>query len=160
MIALLWLACAPDADPEAACTPATEADILEVRGDYYVCLEAQASCGPDGYPLAYGARYAERYLVDVRPGVSPQGQAFLDTVSVCLQQRMAEWYDGARGCDAIWDHGFASHPGCYVDSGFCDVDVDSQLAIAAAVDPEDQALPEQQAQVLAVAEACLAELDP
>lgn len=157
MLALILLACGGETEetPEP-CVPATEADILERRGAYYVCLDAAlGGCGEDGYPLGYGAFYAERYLVEVRPTVSAAGQAFLDAVSVCLQQDMAAFVTETATCDEVWDHGFSSHPDCYVDSGFCEVDLDSQLAIADAVEPEDQELPEQQEQVLEVALRCL-----
>lgn len=151
----LLLACGPADPPAPACAPATAEDLLEVRGDYYVCLDGISDCGPDGYLLGYGARYAERYLLEVRPVVSPAGQAFLDAVSLCLQREMADFWRPERTCAELWDAGFSSHPDCYVASGFCDVDLESQLAIAEAVDPEDRALPDQQAQVLAVAERCL-----
>lgn len=152
-----WIVAMGCSEPAAEpCAPATEADILERRGDYYRCLDDWlGGCGEQGYPLGYGARYADRYLDEVRAEVSPAGQAFLDTVSVCLQQEMAAFVaDDVPSCDAVWDHGFSSHPDCYVDSGFCEVDLESQLAIAAAVDPADQDLPEQQEQVLDVATRC------
>jgi hypothetical protein len=149
-----FVACAPQ--PPAPCTPASTDDILDRRGAYYVCLdEALGGCGEDGYPLGYGARYAERYLLEVRPEVSPAAQAFLDEVSVCLQQRMAAFVTDETTCAQVWEHGFSTHPDCYVDSGFCAVDLDSQVAIADAVDPADRQLPEQQEQVLEVARRCV-----
>ncbi|MCA9490657.1 MAG: hypothetical protein KC621_12085 [Myxococcales bacterium] len=156
MWSILLMACASTEPAPEPCVPATEADILERRGEYYVCLDARlGGCGEDGYPLGYGAFYAERYLLEVRPLVSEAGQAFLDAVSVCLQQDMAAFATDASTCDEVWDHGFSSHPDCYVASGFCEVDLESQLAIADAVEPEDTELPEQQEQVLEVAIRCL-----
>lgn len=147
-----------DPDPTLICTPASPDDILERKGDYYRCLDDQLiggeGCGPEGYPLGYGRKYADRFFDLVYPEISPIGQVFLEQVSICLQSEMAAWVTSETACTAVWDHGFETHPPCYLESGFCDVPFADVAAIAAAVDPEDQALPEAQEQMAQILAGC------
>ncbi|MEQ1572089.1 MAG: hypothetical protein ABMA64_41055 [Myxococcota bacterium] len=155
---LLLFGCA-GLDP-ADCVPATVDDVLDRTGDYYRCLDTQLAggegCGAAGYPLGYGAKYADRYLTETYPAVSPEGQEFLRAVAPCLQVELAAWVTADASCDAVWDHGFATHAGCYADHGFCGLDIADAVAIAAAVDEADRALPEADAQTTELLERCAA----
>ncbi|MEQ1505854.1 MAG: hypothetical protein ABMB14_26705 [Myxococcota bacterium] len=160
MLPVLFAACADPSDPppEAACVPASEAEILERRGDYYRCLDRTlqdgAGCGPDGYPLGYGAKYADRYFDDAYPRLTDAGQAFFRAVSPCLQERMAAEVAPDWTCAEVWDHGFDTHLGCYLDAGFCGIPGSDVVEIAGVLDPEDSALPEVADLFVALTEAC------
>lgn len=160
---LTLLACDPaprdSAAPEAACTPATPEDIRTRRGDYYRCLDSTLvggeGCGAEGYPLGFGARYADRSFDETWDTLGPEGQAFFLAVSPCLQSRLAGSVTAASTCDEVWSAGFATHAGCYVESGFCDLPTDDLAAIVDSFDAETMELPEFADTLLEVAEACL-----
>ncbi len=142
-------------DEGVDCVPATIETFADDPGAYYRCVDAYlGGCGPDGYPLGYGAYYAEKYMGDTWDALSEDGQRFLIEVGVCLHETLATQLTADSTCDEVWDLGFDAHPDCYVDAGFCELPLTDTLAIAGAVEPEDQALPEQNAQVAAIAEAC------
>src|SRR5262245_3337106 len=56
---------------------------------FYECAEESADsgagCGPSGYLIGYGAKYARRFYHDTRPRMSARGQVWIDDVLVCLQ---------------------------------------------------------------------------
>ncbi|HHO53087.1 MAG TPA: hypothetical protein ENK18_19990 [Deltaproteobacteria bacterium] len=141
------------------CVPAQPGELLQRGGAYYRCVDAQlidgVGCGPEGYPLGYGAKYADRFALEIHPVLSEAGQRFLEDTGACLQQRMAAWITSGSSCGEVWTQAFEDHPGCYLDSGFCALELGDTLIISAAVDPEDHQLPEQQAQLEVIAAGCL-----
>lgn len=160
---LMFFACAttsPSAstlDP-AECPTATPEDIRDREGAYYRCLDTTlvggAGCGEEGYPLGFGARYADRSFEETWYDLGPAGQAFFLAVSPCLQERLAAQVGAETTCDEVWDMGFATHAGCYVDSGFCELPAEDVMVIAAMFDPEVEALPEFAAQLSEVFDTC------
>lgn len=165
MLIALLISCKAEESPSpegplspVGCVVPTEEDILTRRGDYYRCLDEVlmdgAGCGPDGYPLGYGAKYADRYFDEVYPSVSSEAQAFLRRVSIHLQREMDAFVTPSSSCEAVWDYGFGTHPACYIESGFCDLELSDVAAIAGAVDPEDQDLPEAAEQTERIVEGC------
>lgn len=156
---LLLLACAPDPTPApSTCAPATPDDIREREGDYYRCLDTTlqggAGCGDAGYPLGFGAKYADRSFDVTWYELSPAGQAFFLAVSPCLQERLAALVTADATCDEVWDDGFSTHAGCYVDSGFCDLPPEDLLVIASMFDDDVQQLPEFATQLADVMSGC------
>lgn len=145
---------------EATCVPATPEDIRDREGDYYRCLDTTlgggAGCGPEGYPLGFGARYADRSFEEVWYELSPAGQAFFLAVSPCLQERLAAVVTPETTCDDVWLEGFATHAGCYVDSGFCDLPTEDVIVIGAMFDADVLQLPEFAEQLSDVYEGCAA----
>src|SRR5688572_32600927 len=106
-----------DVDPVMGC-PVVEAHaIAGHEATFYRCAEATLSCGPDGYLIGYGARYAERFYRHTRPWMSPVGQRWLDATLVCLQVALRERIDARTSCDDVRTLAFDSHPECYVDAG-------------------------------------------
>src|SRR3954465_4343187 len=77
---------------------------------FYRCAEETLSCGPDGYLIGYGARYAERFYRHTRPWMSPVGQRWLDATLVCLQATLHERIDATTSCDDVRTLAFDSHP--------------------------------------------------
>lgn len=163
LLALL-VACgeSPPRATVTACAPIAAAEAPDATGtqarSYYDCLEASLAdgegCGPDGYPLGYGGKYAERFVTEARPRLSPEGRAWLDDVLVCLQEALAARLDDDSTCDDAWRAGFDTHPACYVDAGFCELSLDDVLVVGTTIDPVDLSLPDQQAQVEAVNRLC------
>lgn len=161
---LLWLlACGdPDAAPPlpdpADCAVATPADVQETRGDWYRCVDATladgAGCGPDGYLIGFGAKYADRAFDVSFDRMGPAGQDFYLRVAPCLQERLAADLRADTPCADVWDVGFATHAGCYVDSGFCALPPADLLTLASLFDPDVGQLPEFQAQMTEVAARC------
>lgn len=160
-----WLACAPEpAPPEALdpadCVVATPEDVRDRRGDWYRCLDTKLAggdgCGPDGYPLGFGAKYADKSYDEVWDRMSADGQAFLLGVGPCLQERLAAEVTAGTTCGAVWDLGFGTHAACYVDAGFCDLGPADLLAVAEMIEEDAAALPELQEQFTEVSAACAA----
>lgn len=145
-----------------ACVPIAEAEAAQASGAearaYYDCLEASlaggAGCGPEGYPLGYGAKYAERFVDEARPRLGPEGRMWLDAVLVCLQDALAARLDDASTCADTWRAGFDTHPDCYVSAGFCELSLNDVVVVGTTIDPVDLSLPDQQAQVEAVNRLC------
>ncbi len=106
-------------DPIQDCPIPDEAAIAGHEAIFYDCAEETAQCGPDGYLIGYGAKYAERFYTQTRPRMSPRGQEWLDDVLVCLQATLRDSIDANTSCDDIRTIAFDSHPACYVDAGFC-----------------------------------------
>jgi hypothetical protein len=106
-------------DPIQACPIPDEDAIAGDEAVFYECAEEIAQCGPDGYLIGYGAKYAERFYTQTRPRMTPRGQQWLDDVLVCLQSSLRDSIDANTSCDDIRTIAFDEHPACYVDAGFC-----------------------------------------
>ena len=141
----LALGCAPDSQGDCAL-----ADIHNPRenpGDLYRCRDALLNggkgCGPDGYPVAFAAKYAEIYMWAVYPELSVEGQRFLDANLICLQSAFREDTAVEMTCEQVAQAGFAAHPACYLSSGICDLDFRDRLKIFSAIQAEDLGRPGQ-----------------
>lgn len=142
-------------DPIAACpVPARDA-IAGHEADFYRCVEATAACGPDGYPVGYGAKYAERFYRHTRPWMSRAGQQWIDEVLVCLQETLRDGIDASTSCADIRAVAFDSHPACYVEAGFCRLPWSDWFAVLATVDGVEWLARDAQRQVVQTARACL-----
>ena len=164
LLLLMGCATAPDdsgagllPDP-ASCPPATPADVQTRRGDYYRCLDATlmggAGCGAAGYPLGFGGKYADRSFDETWFDLTDAGQAFFLAVAPCLQEQLAAQVEPETSCALVWDSGFGTHAGCYVDSGFCALPAEDVLVIGAMFDADVYALDAFTAQFAAVSAAC------
>lgn len=158
----------------SACTVELGATTQEVTGDsvvdcpvvdpnaiagheatFYRCAEQTLQCGPDGYLIGYGARYAERFYRQTRPWMSPAGKRWLDATLVCLQVALRERIDATTSCGDVRTRAFDSHPECYVDSGFCELPLSDWFAVAVTIDGRDWLSADAQRQLAATAHACL-----
>lgn len=157
LLALL-LGCPSTVPEPAPCTTSDVADPEADPGGTYRCMDPRLDggrgCGDAGYPLGFAAKYADRYVWEVRPDTGPEAQAFLAEVLVCLQQRFLDGVDVDMSCEQVAEIGFASHVPCYVGSGFCAVPLADQFRIFAAVDEEDLGRPGQQEAIDAITEEC------
>ncbi|KIY74369.1 hypothetical protein CYLTODRAFT_484685 [Cylindrobasidium torrendii FP15055 ss-10] len=109
----------------APCTP--------VRGScafYTDCLEANYHCGEEGYPLGYGNKYCNKFS-DEQEKLSAEGKDWMLDTMVCLQTALVPYATGntSTTCDELEHAAFATHPACYVDSGFCELPPTDWVAV-------------------------------
>lgn len=143
-------------DPIAACPVPAQGAIAGHEADFYRCAEDTAACGPDGYLVGYGAKYAERFYRHTRPWMSRAGQRWIDEVLVCLQETLRDRIDATTSCADIRTIAYDSHPACYVDAGFCRLPWGDWFAVLATVDGLDWLSRDAQRQVVVTARTCLA----
>ncbi len=128
-------------DPVKACPIPVVGDIAGHEADFYQCAEPSADgsngCGPDGYLIGYGTRYARRFYEVTRPRMSARGQRWIDDVLVCLQRDLRDSIDSTTSCDDIWTTAFDSHPACYVGAGFCTLSPFDIAQVVLTVDAKD-----------------------
>jgi hypothetical protein len=142
----------------AQCPLADESCLMEDPGGFYRCAEEiinqGAGCGEDGYLLGYAAKYAERYMWETYPQLSPAGQDFLDRNLLCLQKVFRDTVQADWTCSTVAEFGFKSHAACYLSSGICELSLTDRLTILMAVDTEDLNQPGQEEAFAQVADGC------
>jgi hypothetical protein len=143
------------ADPVTSCPVVDPAAIAGHEATYYRCAEVTLACGPDGYLLGYGAKYAERFYRQTRPWMSPAGRRWIDATLVCLQTTLRDRIDATTSCDDVRTIAYDSHPECYVSTGFCRLPWSDWFAVLGTVDGTDWLSRDAQRQVTATARACL-----
>lgn len=146
MKARLALVLLAGCDTSLPCTPATPQTIDGHIGEFYQCLDDHTNdgdgCGQEGYALGFGGRYAVRFWDVTRPAASPELATWLGEVGSCLQQALAEVVTTDMSCDEVREVGFGTHAACYLDTGFCALTLEDQLAVLGTIDEADQGLPE------------------
>lgn len=85
---------------------------------YRNCAEAAAQCGDAGYPIHYGERNCYKFTNNLAK-FSTQGQTWIWDTMHCLQLALVPVLNTCPDCVSLSDAAFASHPACYVNSGFC-----------------------------------------
>lgn len=142
-------------DPVTDCPVVDANAIAGHEATFYRCAEDTLSCGPEGYLLGYGTRYAERFYRHTRPWMSSAGKRWLDKTLVCLQVKLRERIDASMTCDDVRTIAYDSHPECYVESGFCELPLTDWFAVAATIDGRDLLSQDALRQVTTTAHACL-----
>lgn len=142
-------------DPVTSCPVVDRNAISGHEATFYQCAEHTLSCGPDGYLVGYGSRYAERFYRYTRPWMSSAGKKWIDATLVCLQEKLRERIDAQTSCEDVRTIAFDSHPECYVDSGFCQLPLSDWFAVAATIDGRDWLSKDALRQVSTTAHACL-----
>ena len=90
---------------------------------YTDCMEAKVSCGASGYAIGYGSKYCNKY-VNRLAFFTSQGQDWIYKVMICLQKGLVVPLKNCdNNCETLKQIAFASHPGCYINSGVCDLPV-------------------------------------
>jgi hypothetical protein len=97
--------------------------------DYYLCRESIESCGENGYFLHFGYPYCEGLMSDVRPKMSEEGAIWMSRAATCLQEQV-EAMPLTHSCEDMASLAIATHPDCYVSTGFCELKLSDQLLIA------------------------------
>ncbi|KAI8588352.1 hypothetical protein BDZ88DRAFT_202774 [Geranomyces variabilis] len=85
---------------------------------YTDCLETAHPCGADGYAEGYGSVYCNAFKDNINR-FSPKGQVWIQNVMHCLQVDLIPVITQDLTCPKIKDFAFGTHPGCYVQAGFC-----------------------------------------
>ncbi|EFR05121.1 hypothetical protein MGYG_08130 [Nannizzia gypsea CBS 118893] len=87
---------------------------------YSNCLEQKVPCGPDGYALAYGDHYCNRFSA-ASPQLSTGGQEWVTKTMLCLQRKLVSVATGEdeQTCSAVKEFAFSTHPECYIEGGVC-----------------------------------------
>jgi hypothetical protein len=131
-------ACTAPAYPEPSTTCSDYIDIAGCGGcQFYACREAEHECGPSGYYVAFAEKYCNRFLLTLRPRMSPAGQRFLDVARDCLMRFVDEELPADDVCDDVRARAFHSHIACYHDNGFCELPLSDRWLLINAVDPAD-----------------------
>lgn len=142
-------------DPVASCPVVEPEAIAGNEATFYECAEETLQCGPSGYLIGYGKKYAERYYRKTRPWMSAAGREWIDDVVVCLQIELRASIDSATSCADVRTIAFDSHPDCYLGAGFCELPFFDWLAVFATVDATDWFSADALRQVREVAQSCL-----
>ena len=108
-----------------------ESPCAEVLGhcSYYSCQEQQHQCGDEGYYLAFGKEYCERYDAEA-PFFGIEGQNWLPKVRDCLQLSL-ELSPERASCSNVRAFSILKHLDCYLETGFCDLPPLDQLHVYA-----------------------------
>lgn len=123
---------------------------------YATCAEATWSCGPDGYPLAYGLKNCNKFM-DRLSHFSANGQAWIMRVLTCLQDFLVAPLSSCNTtCTLIYNEAFDSHPQCYLQAGVCSLSLADMVQLVITVNTDLFAGPALK-QALTVAGGCIAQ---
>ncbi|MCJ1251268.1 hypothetical protein MMC30_008499 [Trapelia coarctata] len=95
---------------------------------YSNCAEAEVPDCDNGYALNYGQKNCLKFQSNLNL-FSAAGQAFIWNTMHCLQLALIPALNCDATCASVRSAAFASHPACYVASGFCDLDPFDYLAL-------------------------------
>ncbi|MGE4133752.1 MAG: hypothetical protein AB7F86_19095 [Bdellovibrionales bacterium] len=113
--------------------------------DFYPqCLESAYKCGPDGYPMGYGAKYCARFNGLTSAELSPKGLVWRDYTLVCLQQSLVSLMittNPVNTCSQLKDFAFRTHVSCYTQpiAPVCNLTLGDWMTIASVVDLKEYA---------------------
>ena len=118
-------------------------DYYRFRNQDFVARNPNIS-SPDYY-LNFGDKYLRRFRLEVRPNLTQQGQEFIDRVGVALQRRMEEelrsnpraFAELERDSDKFREFAYETHVAAYCESGWRDLPLSDNQAIARSVDSRD-----------------------
>ncbi|KAI1728648.1 stanniocalcin family domain-containing protein [Ditylenchus destructor] len=108
----------------------------------YKCFEKTAHCGPNGYLLAYGTKYCQRFHEpDVYDRFDEDGKAFINSTASCLINKMEQYIqkhsEKLIDCNDLTAEAFRSHVDCYLQCDFCHVCKTNKAALFHAYDLTD-----------------------
>lgn len=66
---------------------------------------------------------------DVRVKMSPEGAIWMGEVATCLQQKV-QAIPPSTSCQETGDEAIASHPACYLGTGYCTLPFSDRLLLA------------------------------
>jgi hypothetical protein len=95
--------------------------------DFYREKSAAMQCPSSGYLIGFGYKYC-RYFVDHADEFSSEGQATLQKIRFCLIDSLKRPLV-ALTCDNIKDLAMQNHIDCYVNNGFCSLDLFDRLQV-------------------------------
>lgn len=98
---------------------------------FYACIEAEYTCGDNGYPLAFGEKYCSQFS-NYDEQFSKNGRRWLAEAKICLQHKLLEDAPYAS-CKELNKEAFADHIPCYVESGFCELSLKDKAIVFVAI---------------------------
>jgi hypothetical protein len=115
------------------CQPSCSTPQYQSCSFYLNCAEAMLECGPAGYPQEFGDKNCNKFSNNI-DWFSSNGQSFVWNTMLCLQQAMVPVLEPCTAtCDSFNTAAFNSHPGCYVQGGFCGLSCADVIATVATV---------------------------
>jgi hypothetical protein len=106
----------------------------QFRYDDFVRRMGPCGLTPPDYYLDYGKKYCETFTAELRPTLSPGGQAWLDRARCLLQEYLEDGLkkDPAveQDSDKLRKLAFDTHPNAYWDAGLHDISVEDKLRVA------------------------------
>ncbi|UOF00418.1 hypothetical protein [Bdellovibrio reynosensis] len=155
LIMFLWVFLSAAAAAGDACrTPSPKQ-----CGFYRSCVETKYNCGGQGYPIAYGEKYCERFLSLTYKDLSLKGIQWRDATLVCLQNQISNLLyssNNVRTCGDLKAFAFDTHAGCYTQKGnsICDLSYDEMTTIGNTVDVGDVMTINGVSQIFSVLKTC------
>ena len=92
----------------------------------YYELDSKLQCGSNGYLQQFAIPYCEEYL-ERSSEFSSRSQEILQNIRQCLQNELV--IKENLSCSNIAKIGVQSHYGCYLQSGFCDMEPKDQMLV-------------------------------
>ena len=82
---------------------------------YLNCLNTNFNCGSEGYAVAYGYYFCNKYDENYEE-FSDRGKQWVNNVKSCLQNALLPPINdpSSYDCDTLKDYAFDSHPKCYL----------------------------------------------
>lgn len=94
----------------------------------YELIDQQLQCGSESYLQQFAIPYCQKYL-DKHETFSSEAQGILARIRSCLQTEMVGFYNHGLNCENIESFGVESHEGCYLNSGFCEMNEMDRLKV-------------------------------
>lgn len=95
--------------------------------EYYLCVSAERNCGPRDYPERFGHRFCLRYSERLDT-FSEEGKNWVNSVRSCLIKKMED-LDQNLTCSQLKTQAFRAHVPCYLESGFCQLNLKDKKAV-------------------------------
>lgn len=110
----------PRCKSDPMCSPTCRTRQPGTCSFYRDCMEESRPCADD--PSSYALNYGEKNCLAYRNNLgsfSARGQSFVLGTMMCLQDALRPKINCDAQCANLRAIAFNSHPGCYVDNGFC-----------------------------------------
>lgn len=101
---------------------------------FYLQLEQEKQCGPQGYLKSYGFKYCRKFLYEMNHEFSAKGKVFVQKAGQCLQSAL--WNKSDINCLEIKNQAISSHGPCYYHSGFCQLSFHDKMVIFSTIKKE------------------------
>ncbi len=92
--------------------------------DEYLQIHEDLECKRSHYPKSYGYKYCTKFRSEINDQLSPQGLTWSKKTEKCLINKLSQKLvnDRVSRCSKVKKIAYSQHPGCYIESGFCELD--------------------------------------
>lgn len=105
--------------------------------EYYQCKEQFYNCGRRGYFVSIGEKYCQRFSISTFQYLSNEGQQWLASTLVCLQQYFESSSRDNLSCQEAYQLATGIHSNCYLKAPFCDLKSEDIIKIFQTIDKRD-----------------------